>query len=51
LKIAEKPETATRLAVFKKNLYDALIKQGFSKQDAFQIMLQTGVPAAMPGMK
>jgi len=51
LKIAEKPETATRLAVFKKNLYDALIKQGFSKQDAFQIMLQTGVPAAMPGTK
>ncbi len=51
LKIAEKPETAARLAVFKKNLYDALIKQGFSKQDAFQIMLQTSVPAALPGMK
>ncbi len=51
LQVAEKPETAVRLATFKKRLYDALVKQGFTKQEAFQIMLQTGLPAAMPGMK
>lgn len=51
LKIGEKPETARSLAAFKKNLYDALIKQGFSKKEAFDIMLNTSVPAAMPGMK
>jgi hypothetical protein len=48
---AEKPETATRLAVFKKNLYDALIKQGFSKQQALQIILNTSVPSVTPAMK
>lgn len=51
LKIAQKPETAMSLAVFKKNLYNALIKQGFSKKEAFEIMLNTSMPAAMPGMK
>lgn len=47
LKIAEKPATAASLAAFKKNLYASLIKQGFSKKEAFDIMLNT----AMPGMK
>lgn len=51
LRIAEKPETAASLAAFKKNLYSSLIKQGFTKQEAFDIMLNTAVPAAMPGMK
>lgn len=51
LKSAEKPETAASLAAFKKNLYTALLKQGFSKNEAFQIMLNTSPPAAMPGMK
>lgn len=51
LKSAEKPETAAKLAAFKKNLYTALLKQGFSKKEAFQIMLNTSPPAAMPGMK
>jgi hypothetical protein len=49
--VAEKPETAARIAVFKKNVYEALIKQGFSKKEAFEIMMNTAVPAAMPGMK
>ena len=34
LSTAEKPETARRIAVFKKNLYDALLRQGFSKERA-----------------
>lgn len=51
LVIAEKPETARRLATFKKNVYDALIKQGFSKKEALDIMMNTSVPSAMPGMK
>lgn len=51
LKIAEKPETAASLAVFKKNLYSALIKQGFTKKEAFEIMLNTPMPSGMPGTK
>src|SRR5512136_1476562 len=49
LKIAEKPETAASLAVFKKNLYNALVKQGFTKEEAFEIMMNTSLPSAMPG--
>lgn len=51
LKIAELPETAKSLATFKKNLYEELVKQGFSKKEAFDIMLNTSMPAATPGMK
>lgn len=51
LAIAERPETAARIATFKKNIYDALIKKGFSKKEAFDIMLNTSIPSAMPGMK
>ena len=46
LKVAEKPETARRLAVFKKNLLDALIAQGFNRPEAFSIMLATPPPSA-----
>ncbi len=48
---AEKPETAHRLAVFKRNLYKALIKQGFSKEQAFQLILSTSLPSVTPAMK
>lgn len=51
LKIGEQPETAQSLAIFKKNLFEALVKQGFSKKEAFDIMLNTSMPAATPGMK
>jgi hypothetical protein len=46
-----KPETAAKLAAFKKNLYDALIGQGFSREEAFQIVLNTSLPTATPTMK
>lgn len=51
LKAAENPETARRIAVFKKNLYDALLKQGFSKPEALSVMLATPAPSAAPAMK
>lgn len=51
LKIGEKPETARSVAVFKKNLYDALVRQGFTEKQAFEIMLTTPLPTAAPGMK
>jgi hypothetical protein len=51
LSAAEKPETARRIAQFKKNLYDELQKQGFSKTQAFSIMQATSPPAASPGQR
>ena len=43
---AAKPETAERIAAFKKNLYDALVKKGFTASQAFQIVVAAGTPAA-----
>jgi hypothetical protein len=51
LATAAKPETAERVATFKKNLYDALIKKGFKPQDALQMVISTSMPGAMPGAK
>lgn len=51
LSAAERPDTARRVAVFKKNLYEALVQQGFSKDQAFTIMLNTPLPASSSGMK
>ena len=43
---AAKPETAERLASFKKNLYDALVKKGFTASQALQITVATNPPSA-----
>jgi len=51
LKIAEKPETAQRLATFKRNLFDALVKKGFTQDQAMQITLTTALPSAAPSGK
>ena len=51
LKVAAEPQTAERLASFKKNLYDELIKKGFGKDQALQIVVATGIPSAMPSAK
>ncbi|MCY7306692.1 MAG: hypothetical protein LH632_11185 [Rhodoferax sp.] len=48
---AAKPETAERIAAFKKNLYDALLKKGFNGLDAIQIVIATPAPSASPGTK
>lgn len=49
--IAAKPETAERIAAFKKNLYDALLKKGFNQQQALQIVIATSAPSAAPSAK
>jgi hypothetical protein len=51
LSIAEKPETARRVAQYKKNLYDALLQQGFSKSQAFQLVLNTPLPGGGPASR
>lgn len=45
LKAAEKPETANRIAAFKKNLHSALLKQGFTKAEALSIVSSTPMPS------
>lgn len=47
----EDPATARRIARFKRNLYEALLKEGFSKPQAFAILQSTSVPTAAPAMK
>lgn len=51
LRVAARPETAERLAAFKKNLYEALLKQGFNGADAMQITIATSPPSAAPSAK
>lgn len=43
--LLSRPETAERLAAFTKNYYDALIKKGFTKEEAMQIVTHMGVPS------
>lgn len=51
LNVAARPEAAERLAAFKKNLFDALVKKGFTPEQALQIVLTTQLPAAAPAAK
>lgn len=46
LKVAERPETAERIAAFKKNLFDALRRKGFTAEQSLQIINSTPWPAA-----
>ena len=48
IKALEKPETVDRLARFAKRYYDALIKQGFSKEEALQIVAGAGIVGIKP---
>ena len=43
------PDTATKLAKFQKQHYDALIKEGFSHDDAMRIVAATGIPFMSAG--
>jgi hypothetical protein len=45
LSVAAKPETAERIAVFKKNLYESLLKKGFSQDQAVAIVVATPIPS------
>ena len=49
LKLAAMPETAERIAAFKKNLFDQLQKKGFTPSQALQITLSTPLPSANVG--
>ena len=51
LKVAERSETAERVAAFKKNLYEALLKKGFNAEQAMQITLASAPPSAAPSGK
>lgn len=42
-----KPETTTRLATYQKNYYDALLKQGFTEEQAFTLVREAGNPLAL----
>jgi hypothetical protein len=43
--VLAKPETAERLASFTKNYYDALVKKGFTKDEALRIVSSVGMPS------
>ena len=43
IKALDRPETIERLARFARRYYDALIKQGFSKEEALQIVAGAGI--------
>lgn len=45
LKVAERPETAERIATFKKNLFDALRRKGFTVEQSLQILNSTPLPS------
>jgi hypothetical protein len=49
LKVAARPETAETIATFKKNLFDQLVKKGFTPEQALQITLATSLPSANVG--
>jgi hypothetical protein len=51
LKVAERPETAERIATFKKNLFDALRRKGFTAEQSLQILNATSLPSTVAGVK
>jgi len=55
LAVLAKPEAARNLAAFVRNLYDALIAKGFTKDEALKIVTAfagaaTGSSSASPGL-
>lgn len=51
LTVADRQSTADRLATFKHNLYEALVKKGFTSDQALQITIATAPPTAAPSSK
>lgn len=51
LKAAERPDTAKRIAKFKRQLYEALLSQGFAKDEALQLVIHTPAPSAAMASK
>jgi hypothetical protein len=48
---AEKPETAGRIATFKRNPFEALLNQGFTRDLALQMTSNTPLPGGNAGEK
>jgi hypothetical protein len=46
LQALEQPLTIDRLALFMHSYYEALIRQGFTKEEALQIVVRVGIPVA-----
>jgi hypothetical protein len=46
LAVISKPDSAEKMAQYVKNFYEALIKQGFSKDEAFKIVTSVSLPSA-----
>jgi hypothetical protein len=44
LNVLTKPQSAERLATFTRNYYNALIKKGFTKDEALRIVTSVGLP-------
>ena len=44
------PKTADRLAEYTRNYYEALMKKGFSKDEALNIAVNMGIPS-LPSMQ
>ena len=44
--VAAKPETAERIAAFKRHLFNALTAKGFTQDQALQIVISTQPPSA-----
>jgi hypothetical protein len=49
LKALDQPENVERFAAFSRHYYEALIKQGFTKEEALQIVAGAGVPLVRAG--
>lgn len=45
LELFSEPETAEKLATFTKNYYDALIRKGFTPEQALKIVIGQGMPS------
>jgi len=50
LEVLANPATTEKLASYAKNYYEALIKKGFSKDDALRIVMAIGFPS-LPAMQ
>jgi hypothetical protein len=51
LELMSKPESAEKMARYVRNLYEALQKQGFSKEEALRIAIALPMPSAAAPMK
>jgi hypothetical protein len=51
LTVVSKPESAEKMAQYVKNFYEALMKQGFSREEALKIVTSLSMPSASPPTK